>query len=106
MPKYLIKASYTAQGVEGVMKEGGSGRVKAVSSVMEGLGGSLEAFYFAFGGTDAYVIVDAPDNETAAAVAMSVNGSGAVKSETVVLLTPEQMDAAAQKSVDYRPPGG
>ena len=105
MPKYLITASYTQEGVKGVASAGGSSRRDAVAHLAESVGGSLESFYFAFGGHDAYVVVDLPDNETAAAVALTVNSSGVVAISTVVLLTPEEVDAAAKKSVDYRPPG-
>ena len=106
MPKYLIEASLTTQGVQGVQKEGGTGRRQAVSKAVESAGGTLEAFYFAFGERDVYVIADMPDNESAAAMALTVNASGAVATRTVVLLTPEEVDAAAERSVDYRPPGG
>jgi uncharacterized protein with GYD domain len=71
----------------------------------EGLGGSLESFYFAFGDTDAFVVLDLPDNRTAAAASIAVNTSGAATSDVVVLLTPEEIDEAAKLSVDYRPPG-
>ena len=105
MPKYLIEASYTAEGAKGVQSGGGSARRDAVSQLAEGMGGKLESFHFAFGDSDAYVIVDLPDNEAAAAIAMTVNGTGAVAIKTIVLMTPEEVDAAAKKSVDYRPPG-
>jgi uncharacterized protein with GYD domain len=105
MPKFLFEASYTQDGVKGVQKAGGSSRRDAIASMTEGLGGTLEAFYFAFGDTDAYVIVDVPDTEVATAVALAVNASGGATVKTVVLLTPEEVDAAAQRSVDYRPPG-
>jgi uncharacterized protein with GYD domain len=106
VPKYLWKASYTPAGVRGVAEEGGSSRVDAVKKATESVGGTLEAFYFAFGGADAYVIADLPDNETAAAVALTVNQSDRASVETVVLVTPEEMDAAAKKDVDFRPAGG
>lgn len=105
MAKYLIEASYTVEGVKGVQSAGGSSRRDAVAKMAEDLGGSLESFYFAFGDHDAYVVVDLPDNETAAAVALTVNSTGGVAVRTVVLLTPEEVDAAAKRSVDYRPPG-
>jgi uncharacterized protein with GYD domain len=105
MPKYLIQASYTPQGVEGIRTKGGTSRRDAVADTAAGLGGKLESFHFGFGDHDAYVIVDLPDNEAAAAVAMSVNASGAVTAQTIVLLTPEQVDEAAKRSVDYRAPG-
>jgi uncharacterized protein with GYD domain len=105
MPKFLIEASYTLDGVRGVQSAGGSSRRDAVAKVAESVGGQLEAFYFAFGDRDAYVIVDLPDNERAAAVALTVNAAGGATVKTVVLLTPEEVDAAAQRSVEYRPPG-
>lgn len=67
--------------------------------------GKVESFYFAFGDIDAYVIADAPDAQTAAAMSLAVNATGAVHLRTTVLLTPEEMDAAMKKSVSYRPPG-
>lgn len=105
MPKFLIEASYTQEGIKGVQSAGGTSRRDAVASVAESVGGSLESFHFAFGDADVYVIVDLPDNESAAAVALTVNASGAVHTKTVVLLTPDEVDAAAKLSVDYRPPG-
>lgn len=105
MPKFLVEASYTSEGAEGVRKAGGSSRRDAVAEAVKGLGGTLESFHFGFGEHDAYVIVDLPDNEAAAAVAMTVNASGGAAVTTVVLLTPEQVDEAAKRSVDYRPPG-
>ena len=106
MPKYLIQASYTSVGVKGLQSAGGSSRRDAVGAALESVGGSLEGFYFGFGESDAYVLADVPDNISAAAVAISVNAAGGAVTRTTVLLTPEEVDAAAQKSVGYRPPGG
>jgi uncharacterized protein with GYD domain len=105
MGKYLIHGTYTQTGVQGLMKEGGSGRVDAVGKLLADLGGSVEAFYFALGDEDVFVIADVPDNTTAAAVSLAVAASGAVNIKTTVLLTPEEMDRATQQSVNYRPPG-
>ena len=105
MPKYLIQASYTREGVEGVRTKGGTSRRDAVAETVRGVDGQLECFYFGFGDDDAYVIVDLPDNEAAAAIALSVNAAGGATTKTIVLLTPEQVDEAAKRSVDYRPPG-
>lgn len=105
MAKYLFEASYTQAGVKGVQDAGGSSRRDAIADVAKSVGGSLEAFYFAFGDSDAYVIVDLPDNESATAVALTVNAAGAAQVKTTVLVTPEEVDAAAQRSVQYRPPG-
>ena len=105
MPKFLITASYTTDGVNALRGGGGSTRRDAVEKVAESVGGSLESFHFAFGDEDAYVIVDLPDNESAAAVALTVNAAGGATTKTVVLLTPDEVDAAARRSVEYRPPG-
>ena len=105
MAKFLIEASYTLEGVKGVQSAGGSSRRDAVAKVAESVGGRMESFYFAFGDRDAYVVCDLPDNEAAAAVAITVNAAGGATVRTTTLLTPEEVDAAARRSVDYRPPG-
>ncbi len=105
MPKFLFEASYTLDGIKGVQSAGGTRRRDAVAQVAESVGGKVESFYFAFGDRDAYVILDLPDNESAAAVALTVNAAGGATVRTVVLLTPDEVDAAAKRSVDYRPPG-
>lgn len=105
MPKYLIMASYTTEGVKGLAKDGGTKRRQAAEAAIKSVGGRMEAFYFGFGEHDAYVLIDAPDNASVAAASMAVNASGAVQAKTVVLLTPEEMDQATKKSVSYQPPG-
>ncbi len=105
MPKFLIKASYTAEGARGLIKEGGSARRAAVQKVLEGLGGKLEAFYYAYGDDDAYVLVDVPDAASGVAVSLAVNASGSVRVTSVPLITPEDVDAACKKTVQYRKPG-
>src|SRR3954447_2216919 len=105
MAKYLVEASYTREGVAGVQAKGGSSRRDAIATMAEGMGGKLESFYFAFGEHDAFVVLDLPDNEAAAAVALAVNAAGGATVKTTVLWTPEQVDQAAKQSVDYRPPG-
>lgn len=105
MPKYLVQASYSAEGIKGVLEKGGSSRPEAIRPMVEALGGTVESFYFAFGDADAYVVLDMPDNVSVAAVAMTVNASGVVSAKTTILLTPEEVDQASQKSVDYTPPG-
>ena len=105
MPKFMIKASYAAEGVRGLLKEGGTGRRAAVQKLIESIGGKLDAFYFAYGEADAYVIADVPDAATGIAVSLAVNASGAVRVSTTPLITPEEMDAASKKSVAYRAPG-
>ena len=105
MPKYLWQASYNSEGVKGVAKEGGTGRRAEAKNLVEALGGTMEAFYFAFGDADAIIIADLPDEEAATAVALAVNGDSRISLKTTVLITPEEVDAAAKRSVEYRAPG-
>jgi uncharacterized protein with GYD domain len=105
MPRFLSRSSYSVDGLKGLLKEGGTSRRAAVEKLVEGLGGRLEAMYYAFGEDDVLVIAEYPDNVTAAAASLTVAASGAVSVKVVVLLTPEEIDEAAKKSVDYRPPG-
>ncbi len=106
MPKYLISASYTAEGAKGLIKGGGgTARRAAVQQAIQSVEGKLEAFYYAFGEHDVYLILDAPDNVNAAALSLAVSASGAAAIKTTVLLTPEDIDQAVKKHITYRPPG-
>jgi len=105
MPKYLLTASYTAEGVRGLLKDGGTKRRAAIEAAARSVGATVEAMYFAFGDTDGFVVIDAPDAESAAALSLAVAASGAASNKTVALLTPEQVDQAVRKSVGYTPPG-
>ena len=105
MPKYLLEANYTGEGIKGLSKEGGTSRRAAIENTVKSVGGTLEAVYYAFGQTDIYILVDLPDNASAAAIALTVGATGGATVRTVVLLTPEEVDAAAKKTPTYRAPG-
>ncbi len=105
MPKYMIQASYSADGLKGLQKDKASGRRAAVSNAVEGLGGKLDALYYAFGEDDAIAIVDLPNNVSASALSMAVSATGLARTRTTVLMTVEEADQALQKSVSYRAPG-
>jgi uncharacterized protein with GYD domain len=105
MPKYLIQANYVGEGIKGLLKEGGSSRRATVEKLFGSMGGRLEAFYYAFGETDVYLIGDVPDNFTAAALALTVASTGVVTCKTTVLMTPEDVDEVAKKTPNYRAPG-
>ena len=105
MRKYLFCGSYTAEGFKGLVKEGGSQRIEAAKKSLKSAGGSLESFYFALGEMDFYIIVNLPDDITAASVTLAGTASGAFNIKTVVLLTPEELDESVKKSIDFRPPG-
>jgi len=105
MPKYLISASYSEEGLRGLQRDKASGRRQAVTAAIEGLGGKVECFYNALGADDAYVIADLPDNSTAAALGIAVSAAGLVRTRTTALLTVEETDRALEKTVNYRAPG-
>jgi uncharacterized protein with GYD domain len=105
MKKYLIKASYNANGIKALIGDGGSQRKLIIEKMLTEMGGKLESFYFAFGEHDVYVIAELMDDVSAAAVGLRVNSSGLVSISTTVLLAPEDIDAASKKSVSYLAPG-
>ena len=105
MAKFLIKGSYTAEGTKGLLKDGGSKRLAVIEKVIGGLGGKVDAFYYTFGDADVLVIVDVPDAASAAAFSLAVSATGAVRVSTTPLLTPQEIDQACKKSVNYRVPG-
>jgi uncharacterized protein with GYD domain len=105
VPRYLIIASYTAEGEQGLLSKGGTARRASVTEMVEGLGGTVETFDFAFGEDDVYTVCELPDNVTAAAIGLAVSASGLVALRTVVLLTPEEIDQAAAKHAEYHGPG-
>ena len=105
MPKYLFQASYTQEGLGGLMDDGATGRREMAEDLVSSLGGTIEAFYYAFGDSDLYVIADLPDDASAAAASVVVGASGTASIKTTVLVTPETVDEAVKKTVGYPPPG-
>jgi uncharacterized protein with GYD domain len=105
MPRYLIAGKYSPEGTQRLLGKGGTARRSAVTEMVENLGGTVETFDFAFGEDDVFTICDIPDNVTAASIGLTVGASGLVGVRTIVLLTPEEVDAAAQMHPDYHGPG-
>jgi len=105
MAKYVVTGEYVGEGVAGLLKDGGTGRLKAVTALVEGVGGRVDGLYYGVGGTDVFVVVDLPDDETAAAISLTVNSTGAVSIDVTRVLTPEELDSAIRKSPKYRAPG-
>jgi uncharacterized protein with GYD domain len=105
MAKYLLHASYTAEGLKGLQKEGAAGRREAIAKLMESAGCKLDALYYSLGEDDVVVVVDAPDIVAIASVAIAVSAAGLVRTRTAALMTVEEVDKALKKSVNYRPPG-
>jgi uncharacterized protein with GYD domain len=105
MPKYLMQARYTTDGIQGLARDSASGRRSDVQAAVTALGGKVEAFYYAFGDDDAVMIVDLPDSVKAAALSLAISGSGAVRLRTTALLTVEDVDQALEIKMRYRAPG-
>lgn len=105
MANYMFRTRYTRSGLEGLLREGGTGRRAALSQTIEGMGGKLEGFYYAMGDDDLILIAEIPDQTTAAAIALNIAAAGALEVSTTVLVSPETIDEAVNKSVPYRLPG-
>lgn len=105
MPRYMFRVNYTLEGLQGLMKEGGTGRRKAAETLISSLGGHLVSLDYAFGEDDVYVLCELPDDEAAAAASLRITASGAVKVQTIKLLSPEQIDSAIDRELEYRKPG-
>ena len=99
MAKYLIQGSYTPEGAKGLARAGGSSRRTIVGEMIKKAGGTMEAFYYAFGDSDVYIIIDLPDVASAVALSLAVNASGAVGLKTIPLFSAEEMDEASKKQV-------
>jgi uncharacterized protein with GYD domain len=105
MAKYLLEASYSAEGLKGLQKDGGSARREAVARAISSVGGHLESMHYAFGDHDAIIIFEAPDNVAAAALTTGMSSTGAGHTTVTPLLTVEEVDQAVKKNLTYRPPG-
>ena len=105
MAKFLVQVSYTTDGAKGLRKEGGTKRVKVVTKALESVGGTVESFYFSFGVYDVVLVVDVPDNATAAAVSLAVAAAGTGHVVTTPLLTPDEIDHASGRKTAYKAPG-
>ena len=105
MPKYLFQVNYVGEGVKGLLKDGGSKRRAVVEELFKSTGGSIEAYYYAFGDTDLYIIGEQPSHAAATAGVLTVTATGTVTVKTTVLLTPEEIDEAVKLTPTYSPPG-
>jgi uncharacterized protein with GYD domain len=105
MPKFIVEATYTAEGHKGLAKDKASGRKAAIKQAVKKLGGKLDAIYFCLGESDVILIVDMPDHVSAAALSCAACASGMARTKTMVLMTVEEADEALSKPVAYRAPG-
>jgi uncharacterized protein with GYD domain len=99
MPKYLLQASYTSAGAKGLLKEGGTARLEASRNTVSKMGGEIESYHYAFGGTTS-------TSSSTCRTTPPFAATGAVRTKTVTLLTPAELDEAGEKQVSYQPPAG
>jgi uncharacterized protein with GYD domain len=105
MAKFLIEASYTAEGLKGLKKDTAVGRRAVIAKAAEAVGGKLDMLHFALGEHDVICVIDVPSTVNAASLALAASGSGLVRTKTTALLTPEEIDKALKTSITYKPPG-
>ena len=105
MAKYLLQVNYVGDGVKGLLKDGGSKRRAVTEKLFKSLGATIEAYYYAFGDTDLYIIGEFPTHAAATACALTVTATGTIATKTTVLLTPEEIDAAGKLTPTYSAPG-
>ncbi|HEX5278932.1 MAG TPA: GYD domain-containing protein [Micropepsaceae bacterium] len=105
MPKFLVEASYTGDGLKNLQKDRAEGRAAALKAAMQSLGGKLEAIYWCLGEHDVIAVADLPDLASAAAIGIAASASGMVRTTTTQLLTAQELDEALSKGVNYRAPG-
>ena len=101
---YLVQASYGGDIAKAMVKKPHD-REKAVRAAIAAMGGKVHSFFFSFGDYDSAVIVEVPDNVTAAAVALGASAGGAVsRIRTTVLLTAAEAMDAMKLAKKYKPP--
>lgn len=108
MPKYLVQVSYTAEAIDGMVKNT-EDRTPAVRAAIESLGGKMECLYWALAEYDAIAIADVPNNVSAVALSLAISRTGRYRSyRTTPLLTADEMVQAmrAAGKVSFRPAGG
>jgi uncharacterized protein with GYD domain len=105
MPKFLIEASYTAEGFKGLQKDKAAGRTQAVKNALKAVDGQLECLYWCLGDRDAIAIAEFPNTVAASAFSSAISASGLVRTRTTALLTAQELDTALAKSINYQAPG-
>ncbi len=106
MTRYLIQASYNSSAAAAFVSNP-QDRVSGVKAILEKLGGKLVSFDFCLGEHDVVAVFEAPDDTTAAALALAINAPGHLSSyRTTRLLSPKEFLAAQEKAhgLSYKAP--
>lgn len=105
MPKFLLQSTYTADGLKGLINDGGTKRAEVVRKMIEDAGGRMESMHFAFAENDTYVLCELPDQKTAAGLAVAIGATGGLSVQVTPVLTPAEVDEATRTGATYTPPG-
>ena len=109
MPFYLFKGRYSTASLKSLVTNPEDREAEA-RKLIEGLGGKLHHLFFCFGEDDVIALIEAPDDETMAAGALTVGASGTMSGgATTKLMTSKEamaaMKKAGQAAANYKPVG-
>ena len=108
MPYFMLQAAFTPEAWAALIKNPSDVRARN-RALVEALGGKLVDAWFAFGEYDVIMIVEFPDNVSAATAAVIANAGGSGKAvKTTPLLSVEESIAVMEKAggLPYTRPGG
>ncbi len=88
MATYIMLFRFTEQGVKKIKES--PGRVEAAKKAFRAMGGEVKQFYMVLGSYDTVFIVEAPDDETAAKLALAISSLGNVRTETLRAFSEEE----------------
>jgi uncharacterized protein with GYD domain len=106
MGMYLARFSYSRDALQALIKNPVD-RTDAVTAAVESVGGKLHGFWYSFGEFDGALIMEMPDDASAAGFAVTVASTGSLtKFETTPLMSPADGIEAFRKAAaaSYSPP--
>ncbi|MEU4717299.1 GYD domain-containing protein [Micromonospora purpureochromogenes] len=105
MAWFLLKSTYTVDGLKGLVKDGGTKRAEVVRKMIEDAGGRMESMHFAFAEDDTYVLCELPDQKTVTGLAVAIGATGSLSVRITPVLTPAEVDEVTRMKTTYTPPG-
>ena len=88
MPTYMTLIRYTQQGIESIKDS--PVRLDTAKVLFKSLGAEIKTFYLLMGKYDVMVISEAPDDETATKLSMTIGSTGAFRTETFRIFTEDE----------------
>lgn len=95
MPTYIRLVNWTEQGAKG-MREAVT-RADQGRQLVERAGAKVIGWWWTQGRYDMVIVIDAPDDETASALALSMSSAGNVRTETLRAYDREEMQRILEK---------